>query len=61
MDHDHIRARVFAQWGNSEDDLEWAVRSCPVDSWMAGGCAWCAWLVKSCHEMSRAAAPYLHR
>ena len=48
MDHDHIRARVFAQWGNSEDDLEWAVRSCPVDSWMAVG--W-GWLVKSCHEM----------
>jgi len=37
MDHDHIRARVFAQWGNSEDDLEWAVRSCPVDciSWVS--------------------------
>ena len=31
MDADHIRARVFAQWGNSEDDLEWAVRSCPVE------------------------------
>ena len=48
MDHDHIRARVFAQWGNSEDDLEWAVRSCPVDSWMAVGCGR---LVRSCHEM----------
>lgn len=37
MDADHIRARVFAQWGNSEDDLEWAVRSCPVDciSWVS--------------------------
>lgn len=37
MDAEHGRARVFAQWGNSEDDLEWAVKSCPVDciSWVS--------------------------
>lgn len=32
MDADHVRARVYAQWGNSEDDLEWAVKSCPVET-----------------------------
>mmetsp|Transcript_134647 Transcript_134647/g.340290 ORF Transcript_134647/g.340290 Transcript_134647/m.340290 type:complete len:390 (+) Transcript_134647:85-1254(+) len=25
------KARVFAQWGNSEEDLDWAVKSCPTD------------------------------
>ncbi|CAJ1354164.1 unnamed protein product, partial [Effrenium voratum] len=31
MDADHLRARVYAQWGNCEDDLTWAVKSCPVE------------------------------
>eukprot|EP00930_Biecheleria_cincta_P035768 TRINITY_DN24584_c0_g1_i1.p1 TRINITY_DN24584_c0_g1~~TRINITY_DN24584_c0_g1_i1.p1 ORF type:complete len:369 (+),score=36.75 TRINITY_DN24584_c0_g1_i1:140-1108(+) len=37
IDAEHGRARVFAQWGNSEDDLEWARISCPVDciSWVS--------------------------
>ncbi|CAJ1379500.1 unnamed protein product, partial [Effrenium voratum] len=37
MDADHLRARVYAQWGNCEDDLTWAVKSCPVDciSWVS--------------------------
>lgn len=37
MDADHVRARVYAQWGNSKDDLEWAVKSCPVEciSWVS--------------------------
>lgn len=35
IDADHGRARVFAQWGNTEEDMDWAVVSCPVDciSW----------------------------
>ena len=31
MNQDHGRARVFAQWLNTEDDLDTAVQSCPVD------------------------------
>lgn len=37
IDAVHDRARVFAQWGDSEEDLDWAVLSCPVDciSWVS--------------------------
>jgi len=31
IDADNQRARVFAQWGDSEEDLKYAVMSCPVD------------------------------
>jgi len=31
IDAEQGRARVFAQWGQSEEDLDWAVQSCPVD------------------------------
>ena len=32
MDADDTRARVFAQWGDNEEDLHWAKASCPVES-----------------------------
>eukprot|EP00929_Paragymnodinium_shiwhaense_P107106 TRINITY_DN7314_c0_g1_i2.p1 TRINITY_DN7314_c0_g1~~TRINITY_DN7314_c0_g1_i2.p1 ORF type:complete len:428 (+),score=44.54 TRINITY_DN7314_c0_g1_i2:805-2088(+) len=37
IDSDSGRARAFAQWGNSEEDLDYAVMSCPVDciSWVS--------------------------
>ncbi|CAE7386088.1 DJC76 [Symbiodinium natans] len=37
MDADDDRARVYAQWGESEDDLHWAQASCPVAciSWVS--------------------------
>ncbi|CAE7734065.1 DJC76 [Symbiodinium pilosum] len=37
MDADDTRARVYAQWGDNEDDLQWAKKSCPVDciSWVS--------------------------
>lgn len=31
MDEDNGRARVFAQWGNDEEYLDYALASCPVD------------------------------
>lgn len=31
IDADAGRARVFTQWGDTEDSLHWAVKSCPVD------------------------------
>mmetsp|Transcript_32802 Transcript_32802/g.59995 ORF Transcript_32802/g.59995 Transcript_32802/m.59995 type:complete len:345 (-) Transcript_32802:98-1132(-) len=31
IDADNQRARVFAQWGDTEEDLNYAVMSCPVD------------------------------
>ena len=31
MDDDHGRSRVFAQWLDTEDDIECAMASCPVD------------------------------
>ena len=31
MNHDYGRARVFSQWLNTEDELDTAVQSCPVD------------------------------
>lgn len=31
IEADTSRARVFAQWGNSEEDIDYAVASCPVD------------------------------
>jgi len=31
MDEDYGRSRVFAQWLNSEDDIDCAIASCPVD------------------------------
>lgn len=31
MNHEYGRARVFAQWMNTEDDLDTAILSCPVD------------------------------
>lgn len=31
MNHEHGRARVFAQWLNVEDELDTAIQSCPVD------------------------------
>jgi len=36
IEADNQRARVFAQWGDTEEDLNWAVMSCPVDciSWV---------------------------
>jgi len=36
IDADAGRARVFSQWGNSEEDLDYAVSACPVDciSWV---------------------------
>eukprot|EP00929_Paragymnodinium_shiwhaense_P103280 TRINITY_DN6666_c0_g1_i4.p1 TRINITY_DN6666_c0_g1~~TRINITY_DN6666_c0_g1_i4.p1 ORF type:complete len:424 (+),score=87.80 TRINITY_DN6666_c0_g1_i4:169-1440(+) len=37
IDFDTSRARVYAQWGNNEEYLEYAVMSCPVDciSWVS--------------------------
>lgn len=31
IDVEHGRARVYSQWGDSEDCLDWAAESCPVD------------------------------
>jgi len=31
IDMDAGRARVYSQWGNSEEDLDYAVQACPVD------------------------------
>lgn len=30
MDNEHGKARVDAQWGDPEDEIDWAVASCPV-------------------------------
>lgn len=39
IDAEAGRARVFAQWGNSEEYLDYAIASCPVDciSWVERG------------------------
>jgi ferredoxin len=31
QEEDHGRARVFAQWGDTEDDIRMAIDICPVD------------------------------
>lgn len=31
MESDYGRSRVFAQWANTEDDIDAAIQSCPVD------------------------------